>query len=540
MDPQAAQTNTPQPTKSRGLLVPLLIILVIAAAGVVGYFAYKSLQPKTPQEKIVTGLSRDSITIGIAREAFQVFPNSQSETSSAAFDSQIFDGLGKIINGKIEPDLATSWTNPDKNTWRFHLRKGVKFSNGNPFTASDIKFSIDTAIKENWPDAFNLSTVESAIVIDDFTVDIKTASPDPVLFNRLAYIAIVSSKQFENIGSATAVGTGPYKFVKGDDKEVVLEANPDYFLGSPKVKKVVYKFFPDGTDADLLQSLHKGEIDLAWQVSDPTLAHSVEKEFQVKVLPDPFITLLWLDTTREKSPYVDKSPNPLKNKLVREAIYTAIDPNKVIKAASRSGEPASQLVTNSIFGFNPAIKRPQLNIEKAKDLLKQAGVPDGFNMTLDIYQRIEQEGKALAEALAKINIKVTVNVLSDDDFFPKILDKQEYPNFIVDYGAETFDAGEIFTDVLHTPTGNFGGNNLTNYSNLEVDKLADEIAITLDQTARKKILQSAMVTAMKDLPLIPLYARDTFYIFRNDYDWTPTAFGNIYPNEISGRQVVKE
>ena len=539
MDPQAAQETSSAGAK-KALIFIVIILVIIVLAGV-GFLVFRG-EPAPSEPKVVTGLERDSITIGYPISEAAIYPESQSEFYSQVISSNIFDGLSKLVNGQVKPNLVESWTNPDKNTWRFKLRKGVKFHNGDPFTASDVKFSIDQALKNEWPYSFSFSNIESVQVIDDFTVEIKTNGPDPILLNRLVYALIVSENQFKNRGKDPAVGTGPYKLVSMNKEELVLEANQGYFLGVPKVKKVVYKILPDAiTDEEIVKEFNEGKLDLV-RVRDSSKATAVIGTQQIKPLADPFITFLWFDTARDKSPYVDKTPNPLKNKLVRQAIYRAIDVSKVIKARGTSSAPASQFVTSSIFGFNPNIKRPEVNVEEAKKLMKQAGFEDGFSLTIDVIDDAlaSKVGDAVATALKEINIEVKLNTASGDTFVDKWIVNKDTSAFIVDYGAETFDAGEIFTAVLYTQKDPLGASNLTNYSNPELDKLADDIAVTFDLKSRQKKLYEATAKAIEELPMIPLYSSEPSYIIRNNYDWTPTAFGAIYANEISGRQMVNQ
>ena len=539
MDPQAAQETSSAGAK-KALIFIVIILVIIVLAGV-GFLVFRG-EPAPSEPKVVTGLERDSITIGYPISEAAIYPESQSEFYSQVISSNIFDGLSKLVNGQVKPNLVESWTNPDKNTWRFKLRKGVKFHNGDPFTASDVKFSIDQALKNEWPYSFSFSNIESVQVIDDFTVEIKTNGPDPILLNRLVYALIVSENQFKNRGKDPAVGTGPYKLVSMNKEELVLEANQGYFLGVPKVKKVVYKILPDAiTDEEMVKEFNEGKLDLI-RVRDSSKATAVIGTQQIKPLADPFITFLWFDTARDKSPYVDKTPNPLKNKLVRQAIYRAIDVSKVIKARGTSSAPASQFVTSSIFGFNPNIKRPEVNVEEAKKLMKQAGFEDGFSLTIDVIDDAlaSKVGDAVATALKEINIEVKLNTASGDTFVDKWIVNKDTSAFIVDYGAETFDAGEIFTAVLYTQKDPLGASNLTNYSNPELDKLADDIAVTFDLKSRQKKLYEATAKAIEELPMIPLYSSEPSYIIRNNYDWTPTAFGAIYANEISGRQMVNQ
>lgn len=547
MDPQTAQTNTPAVTNtsSKKSLVVILILFLILILGGIGFLILNS-QSKAPTEKVVTGLERDLITIGVVDPFQGVYPNSIPEFNNNVFNNNIFEGLGKIVNGEVKSALAESWTNPDNTTWRFKLRQGVKFHNGETLKASDVKFSIDQALEKEWPSVDYIGTVESVDVVDDYTVDVKTTSPDPVLLNRLVVAFVISEKQFkEKKEDEEAVGTGPYKFVSLDDKKAVLEANPNYYGGKPKVKKVVYKFFTeDTTDKQLLEALKKGEIDLL-KISDEKVSKTVGNIAQVKTLADPFITFLWLDTARQKSPYVDKTPNPLKDKLVRQAIYKTLDVNKMIKTASISATPASQMVTEDIFGYNSNITKSEPSVTEGKKLMKQAGVSDGFSLTLDIPGYLEPVGTSISEDLVKIGIKVKVNsIASRDEAFTKWFGTesnsyyQDTSSYILDYGAETYDSGEIFSSILYSK----GDSNYValGYSTAEIDKLAEEINSTFVPKVRLSKLQSTMTNVMEEMPMIPLYSQKFYYVFRENYDWTPTAFGAIYPREISGRKVVNE
>lgn len=540
MEPQTAQPQAPQKAENKKVLLLLLALLGLLVIGFLGYLIFARQSEKEPTSRVVTGLSRDSIVIGQRSAVTGVFPDSAPEFYSVVFNNHIFEGLGRIVDGEPKPALATSWTNQDKNTWRFMIRKGVKFHNGNTLTADDVKFSIDEALKNNWPNAFNLGTVKSVTVVDDFTVDIKTNGPDPVLLNRLVYAFVVSEKQFKEKGDKPAVGTGPYKFVGLNKSEAILESNGDYYLGQPKIKKVTWKFLPNAsTDEKLVEAVKNGEVDII-AIRGKNLGNAVGSGYQVKTLADPFITFLWLDTARDKSPYISKSPSPLKNKLVREAMYKVVDINRIIESSEIAGVAASQFVTEDIFGYNPDVKRPEPNVEEAKNLMKQAGLPDGFSLTVDLEDAAEPVFEPIIKELAKINVKVKLNPISFDDLGKKVFETKDTSAFILEYGAETFDAGEIFLNVLHTPGGGFGGDNFLKFNNLEIDKLAEEIATTFESRSRREKLQETTKKAVVELPMIPLFSTKFTYIFRDNFDWTPTSFGAIYVNEISGREIVTE
>lgn len=532
-DDQSSSAGTSLIVPATAIVTFIIILLFILPSFLLGQLTIQ------PRQKIIVGLARDSITIGQVFGFLGIYPKSEDNFYENIFNNNIFEGLGRISGGQVKPFLATGWTNPDDTTWRFTLREDVKFHNGDPFTAYDVKFSIETALKEGWPASFNFETVKLVEVVDDYTVDIKTNDPDPILLNRLVFAFVVSEKQFKQKNKdENAVGTGSYRFVSLDKEKAILAANENYYLGAPKVKRVIYKFYPEETtDKQLVEAINIGEVDLVFgDESDVTTF--ANKDVQIKTLADPFITFLFLDTSNDKSPYIEKTPNPLKNKLVRQAIYKAIDVDAIFKASSLSAIPANQFVTDAIFGYNPNIERPQPNVEEAKQLLRIAGFADGISLALDVSNPLVKEAEAIAKELSKININIRVNGVENDKFLEKVLVKKDTSAFILDYGAETYDAGEIFTAVFHTPRDNFGSNNFTGYSNLEIDKLAEEIAVTFNLRARKQKLQEATVKAVEELPIIPLFNRKFFYVISNNFDWNPTAFGAIYVNEITGRDII--
>jgi len=538
MDPQTAQTQ-PSGFSGKKILAGIILLLIIAVILVIAIILVKGTQPTKSVTKITTGLTRDSIRIGKNVAVLGVFPQSAPEVQDQEFNNDIFDGLTRVIGGEVKPALAQRWTNPDKTTWRFYLRRGVKFHNGDSFTSADVKFSLDQALAKEWPDASSLSTIKSVDIVDNFTVDIKTVSPDPILASRLVAAFIVSEKQYKTKAEdAPAVGTGPYKFVSLSKTEGVLQANDSYYLGAPKVKKVTYKFLPEETtDEELVAALRKGDVDLV-ALSGGKVSETLTSAFQVKSIATPNSYLLFLDATRPKSPYVDKSPNPLTNKLVRQAIYKAIDINQIIKETGSALEPASQLVPETVFGYNPNIKISKRSVEEAKSLMKQAGLEGGFTLTLDAPGTAiaTSEASVIASNLAEINITVKVNKLEKETGLKKLL-SGDTSAFLLGNSADTLDSGDVLGSLLHTPNDTFGDGNMLAYSNPSLDKLIEEASATFESKARLPKLQEAMTTAMEELPIIPLVDLKQVYVLSNNFDWTPTGSGAISCNEITGREV---
>jgi len=184
--------------------------------------------------------------------------------------------------GKLVPELAVSWRSVDPLTWQFKLRQGVKFHNGEPFNAEAVKFTVDRLITKGVHQVYGgFSTIERADVVDANTINIVTSKPDPILVKRFAgyggqmlppqYLKQVDWKTF----GTKPVGTGPYKFVEWvKDDRVVLEANPAYWRGAPKIKKVIWRPIPDNFAR--VAALTRGEARIITKVV-PDQVPQIEK-----------------------------------------------------------------------------------------------------------------------------------------------------------------------------------------------------------------------------------------------------------------------
>jgi len=519
------------------IYVWLTILVVVVIASLVYYFY--QLKPGSPQKELLpspAATEKSLVRIGWV-EVVGVFPATAPEAFSIAFNANIFEGLTVFRNGKVAPGLAISWSNPDKNTWRFKLRNGVTFHNGNKFVAEDVKYSIEQALasakqppEKQWPNVYQVANIESVIVLDPSTVEIKTKEPDPVLLPKLASVFIISKKQAEKEGFDKLVGTGPYKLKSFEKGSYTLEANQNYWGGMPKVKTAVYKPVPFDK---MTEALLNGELDIASLISSADNKKLQQRGFSVKAFDLPVVFQLSFDLANNKTPYVDTPKNPFKDKKVRQVLLYGINIDEFIKNAVPDSEPASQFVTSGIFGFDPKITRPAYDLEKAKELLAEAGYPNGFSVTVDVPLTYQTD-KEIVRQLNRLGIKAKARVLHEDEFMRRVT-SGDFSLIANAWAAETLDLGDLLDGTLHTKTQIKGQANTAGYSNPEVDNLIDEASKTFDSKKRLDLLQKATKTALDDVVQIPLYMGKNFAAVRRGFDWTPHNFGLVYAYEIAGR-----
>jgi peptide/nickel transport system substrate-binding protein len=488
-----------------------------------------------------------SLVHGSASEPRALDPYFHSETPTNSMNKNLYDALLHFDSElKVHPGLALKWENPDSLTWVFHLRKDVTFHDGAPFTAADVKFSIERA--KNWPKSGFKSTVnkvQSVEVIDDYTVKITTPKPFGILHRKLAQIGIMNKAWVEKHGDEYQTdhpnGTGPYKlveWVKGD--HITLEANPSHFNGAPAIKQIIVR--PLTNDATRTAALLSGEINIADDV--PVLdVGRIKANKKVELASRPGLRLIYLqmDHDREVSPKA-KGPdgkNPLRIKKVRQAIYLAINEDAIVKHVMNGfAFPASQFYPKEVFGYDDSITRPAFNPEKAKALLAEAGYPDGFELTIDSpndrYVNDDKIAQSVAASLSRIGIQMKVNALPKKTFFP-MTDRRETSFFLIGWSCADGDGSAFLDGIAHTydKERGFGRYNRGRYSNPEVDRLIEAAGSTVDQTERLKHMQAAQrIALIENQAFIPLHYQVDLYAKSKNVKWTPRADHYFYYSDM--------
>ncbi|MDI6739946.1 MAG: ABC transporter substrate-binding protein [Candidatus Edwardsbacteria bacterium] len=480
------------------------------------------------------------LKIGLEAEPVTLDPHLNGESATWTVLGNMFEGLvGFDREMRLIPLLAESWENPDDLTWVFHLRKHVRFHDGATFTADDAVFSLLRA--KNHPQSKIRSALTSVCGIaatDPYTVVIKTIDPTPILLNKLVSMYILTKKYAQSHDDAFLAenpsGTGPYKFAAWEKKAgVTLVKNAGYWGKPPLVERVVFKEMRSRQDRG--NALLSGEVDLIRGVPADAF-ETIRRDSRTKLILGPglMVSYLGLDLT-------GKCPAFLKPR-VRQAIYAGIDIDGIIKRRLNNyGKASGQLVSSSIFGFNPEIIRPPYDTTKAKVLLQMAGHQKGFAITLDVPENAKGVGEDIASDLDKIGIRVVLSTAPWSVFYNKIT-KGQSAFFLVGWDCTGGDASDFFDACLHSPKNIFGygSANLGRYANRRMDQMIEQSNQTINPRQRQVYLQEIMKFAIDELPLIPLYTQDTFYGGCKEIIWTPRLDERIYAAEIkiSGAKIV--
>lgn len=467
------------------------------------------------------------LTIGRGNEPQSIDPQFSRTGPNQMTALHIFDRL--ILtdkNVRARPGLAESWENVDPTTWIVHLRQGVTFHDGSPFTAEDVVFSLTRAPDvPNSPASFggSVADIEAMEIVDDHTIRFTSKKPSPLFVESIGTVYIVSKAATEGKanedfnGGAAAVGTGPYKFVSwspGDRLELVR--NDAYWGDKPAYEKVTMRFISN--DAARVAALLSGAVDLI-DLVPPADLPSLKANSDLKVYDTPTVRLVYLALNQQDdAPFLTDlngnplSSNPLKDARVRKAISMMIDRQAIIdRLLYGAGEAASQIVPEGVYGFNPDIKVPESNVEAAKALLAEAGYPDGFGITIHgSNDRFSQDGEVaqvLGQFLARGGLKVNAVETLPYAVYSKDAGKNAYGAFTFSYGNSTGESSRGLLSAFHTydKENNLGTLNRFRYSNPEFDAAVVAAAQIFDPDQREAALQAAAAIAAADTAVVPLY-----------------------------------
>ncbi len=489
-----------------------------------------------------------TLKIGLSSDIRSLDPFFHNETVTNSVLSNIFEGLTYFDrNLKVYGVLAESWQVVNATTWEFKLRRDVKFHDGKDFNADDVLFSFDRVMhwkKSGFKSKVNM--IKEVQRVDDHTIRIVTKGPYPILLRKISYVKILNSRFYKDkpdeFYALHADGTGPFRIVQWKKgQSITLAVNKNYWRPRAAFDKVVFR--PLTNDSTRVAAILSGEVDIIDKVPVRDVDR-VKRDSKLNFFMRPGLRLIYLqmDQGRDHTPYV-KGKNPFKDVRVRKAIYYGIDEDSIVKYVMNNfAKAAGQYHPEVVFGYDPTIKRPAYDPDKAKALLKEAGYPDGFEVTLDApndrYVNDEQIAQAIASSLAKINIRVNVNALPKATFFPKT-DRLDTSFFLIGWASTDGDGSSFLDGIVHThnPEKGYGRYNRGRYSNPEVDKLIEQAGVTIDSAKRLALLHKAQKIALvQDQNVIPLHFQVDLYASKKSIAFQPRADSHIYVYEIRSQQ----
>jgi peptide/nickel transport system substrate-binding protein len=461
-------------------------------------------------------------------------PYTLKETTTIAHHAHVYEGLvTRDKELKIAPALAESWEILEPTRWRFHLRKNVKFHNGDPFTADDVIFSADRVRAKGSNFLTNVPADAKFVKVDDFTVDVKLDSPNPILISQWDGWFIMDKKWCEENNSVAPTpasattpsyaslhenGTGPFVIESHQPGvKTVFKVNPNWW-GKPEhnLKEIV--FTPIGSAATRVAALLSGEVDVIEPVPTQDIQR-VNAGGNATVLTGPEVRTLFLgmDQVRDELLYSNvKGKNPFKDIRVREAFYKAIDveliKNRVMRGLST---PSALMVAPQLFVLSKDFTRSKADPDAAKKLMVEAGYADGFEVTMDCpndrYVNDADICQAVVGMLARIGVKVNLLAQPKAQYFGKVLKPGGYQTsfYLLGWTPASMDSHNVLYDIMGCRTDpkepTRGEANLGGYCNKEVDGLADKILVEADTTRRDLMIKKAFEFGIKDYGYIPLH-----------------------------------
>jgi peptide/nickel transport system substrate-binding protein len=494
------------------------------------------------------------LSIGLAADVTSMDPHFHLYVPNQNIADHVYDRLiHRDERLFMTPGLALTWKAVDDLTWEMKLRPNVKFHDGSPFTAEDVKFSIERVptVKDS-PGLMTTYTraIASIEVVDPLTVRFKTSKPYPLVPNDLAIIPIVSKKAAAGATSAdfnsgkAAIGTGPYKFVRfsrGD--RVELTRNDNYWGSKTGWETVTFRIMTN--DASRVAALLSGDVDAIDNVPVQDLAR-IKKDPALHVAAKTGYRLIYFGlnlTDAAASHFSTKAgaplgTNPLHDLRVRQAINKAISRDVIVgRVMEGAGTATGQLVNSGLPGYMLDVPAGSYDPNGARDLLAKAGYPDGFKMTLhgpnNRYLMDDQIVQAVAQMLGRVGITAAVEVMPAATFFPRN-NKGEFAMSLVGWAPDSAEASSPLRALIATKDPQKGlGNFNVGYSNKKVDELIERAVVTVPPQAREKLLQDATRAAMDDVALIPLHHQATVWAMKRSVNYPGRADERTHAMEFT-------
>jgi len=513
----------------KGLLIVLSLVFVlsIVLAGCGGNEEATTEPSGGDDSGQPVATTQDTLVFGRGGDSVALDPANVTDGESLNVTTNIFDTLidYKEGNTDLQPGLAKSWDSSDDGlVWTFKLQEGVKFHDGTDFNAEAVVFNFNRWMDPN--NQFHVGdfpyygymfggylgdaghVIKQVTAVDTYTVEFQLNFPQGPFLSNLAMspFAIASPAAIEKYGDKLGenpVGTGPFVFdqwVRND--KIVLKKNPNYYkAGYPLLEQLIFKSIPDNSARFI--ALQSGDIDMMDGVNpdDVSLAET-NKDLQVWLRPSMNVGYLAFNT--EKAPF--------DNKLVRQALNMAVNKQGLIDAFYNGlAEPAKNPLPPSLWGYNDAIVDYEYNIDKAKQLLADAGYPNGFDTDfwyMPVPRPYIPQGKKIAEAMQSDFAKIGVNVNLVTEEWATYLEKTgngEHTMALLGWTGDNGDPDNFLYVLLDKDNAKApDAGNIAFYKNDQLHDILIQAQQASDLQERTGLYLEAQEIIKEDAPWIPL------------------------------------
>lgn len=475
----------------------------------------------------------DAETLRWARagDSLTLDPHAQNEGPTHTLAHQMYEGLlQRDMVGEIIPALATDWAVTDDSTvWRFNLREGVSFHGGEDFTADDVVFSLNRAMKPTSDMKALLSSVAEVRKVDDLTVEIVTEGPNPLLPSNLTNLFIMDEgwalendseepQDFANGGdnfvARNTNGTGAYVLEsRVVDERTVLQANPDYWgKGSFPLEVTEIVFTPIQSAATRIAALLSGEVDFIQDVPVQDLAR-VDQADGLKVSNAAQNRVIFFGMNQGAEDLESdniEGENPFAKVEVRQAMNMAIDREAIKRVVMRDqSDPTGVIMPPFVSGWNETLDAvPEGDAAAAKEMIAAAGYPDGFTVQLDCpndrYINDEAICQAVVGMLGQAGITVNLDSKPKAQHFP-LIQNRTTDFYMLGWGVPTFDSEYVFNFLVHSSSDERGTWNATGYSDPALDEKIVSLASETDTAVRDATVNEIWEQVQADTLYLPVH-----------------------------------
>lgn len=501
----------------------ICVVLVLAVTFIILKPKNDTISNSTTASELVIALNADISTLDICE-------GMGSSTATACLN--IFDTLTRTSSdGTIAPWLAESFQAISDNTWQFKLRKGIKFTNGEPFNATSVKYSFDRQVNPEY--AFSLAgdyeNIAEVQIIDEYTVNFITKEPFPMLPVWLTYLGMLPPKYTEEVGvekfAKAPIGTGPYIFSEWvRDSHLTLIANDNYFKGKPAFAKLTFKIVPE--DSTRILALQAGEADIAVLVP-PSQVEQINATDGISVVSGPTSRPIYLGMNNIHE-------GPLNDVRIRQAICYALDVPSIIKNVLLGyGQQISAFSLPCWAGYDASIEPYKQDLGKVRELLNASGYPEGKGLKFNLavvdgeYPAIKEVAQAIAGQLSEAGIETSVVTMDKNTFRSKLKDKSIDSLYITGFGGMTSCNPNITGLVLSA------GQRYCCYNDQVITQMIQSGTIEMNNDKFNQIWSSIQHKIKDDAPIASLYQLYGIYGVSDRIKWTPRLDEAIIATDIT-------
>lgn len=477
------------------------------------------------------------VRVGFTQDALTLDPANHRNRETQTVIRNIHDGLlTRDAEMRIRPEIAESFRAVDATTYEFRLRQGIRFHSGDPLTAEDIKFTMDRLTRPNAmggqtsPRRDLVGPLAETVVVDERTVRLVLSQPWALLPAMLPFNEVVNRRQVERVGQegmqTRPDGCGPFRLVDWRRGEaIILQRFAEYYGGSTEiptagpaqVDRVIFRVLPENSSR--VAALLAGEVDIINELPASAM-RQVEASRNAQVMKVNGTRTFFVAMNNAKAPFTDVR--------VRRALNHALDKAAIIsRILANTATSLRGVMSPDAFAFNPDLPEYRHDMDRARALLAEAGVPQGTEMVIDTTGATREIAEAIAALLSRTGLRVRAQVWEGAVLGPMWQNperRRERDMYLTSWGNGSLDPSDIMLPTLKTG----GRGNSAGFSNAEVDRLLDAAETEVDQEKRRAGYLRAQQIVSEQAPWIFLWLpQDLYGVSRRIEGWKPQADSRI-------------